>query len=60
MWRKFRAVFYPLLKTRVERELEEAQHELLTAQTHLDYYSAMVTYCQARIDRLQHQQGDFE
>lgn len=41
----------------MQRELEEARHELLTAQNHFDYYQAMVAYCQARVDRLQ---GDLD
>lgn len=32
--------------------MEEAQHELLSALNHLDYYQAMVTYQRARLLRL--------
>lgn len=53
IWSRLCVLFYPLLKTRMQRELDEARHELLTAQNHLDYYQAMVTYYQVRIDRLQ-------
>lgn len=56
IWSRFERWFFPPLKKRVERELEEAKHELLTAQNHYEYYRAMVAYQQARIARLS--QGD--
>ena len=52
IWSRFERLFFPALNKRVERELEEAKHELLTAQNHYEYYRAMVTYQQARIARL--------
>jgi len=56
IWSRFERLFFPLINKRVEREMEEAQHELLSALNHLDYYQAMVTYQRARLLRLK--QGD--
>lgn len=53
MWHRVRSLFYPLLRTRVERELEEARHGLLTAQAHFHYYQAMVSYYEIRVRHLE-------
>ena len=52
IWRRFEQLFNPSLQRRMAKELEEAQHDLLSAQNHLDYYQAMVVYQRARIARL--------
>ena len=52
IWSRFERFFFPPIPKRVEREMEEAQHELLSALNHLDYYQAMVTYQRARLARL--------
>ncbi len=52
IWSRFERFFFPLLNKRIERELEDSQHELLSALNHLDYYQAMVTYQRARLLRL--------
>lgn len=52
IWSRFERFFFPPIPKRIERELEEAQHELLSAQNHLDYYQAMVSYQRVRISRL--------
>lgn len=58
MWRRFAQLINPSLKRRMAKELEEAQHDLLSAQNHFDYYQAMVAYQRARIARLK--QGELQ
>jgi hypothetical protein len=41
-----------------QRELEDAKRELLTAQTHRDYYDSQVRFNETRIARLRHTLAD--
>ena len=53
MWNKLKNLYLRPSPLEVAiRELEEAQYQVLIAQTSLEYSKAMVTYNEARILRL--------